>query len=218
MEAVIYSTIIAPEDDQSFLTRFHAFLKSLPVFDILRIETYISKEDRNVAKLIKKNNRGQSGFIANDPSTYYEHYHQREEEEETSLLEEEATTLLMEEQEEETTLLEEGTVLLKENSIMESPHYASLTRIVNNECIDINKPVFRIGKERSYVDYFVSNNQTVSRSHADIITRADCYFIYDHNSTNHTYVNDTMVPIKMEIQIYDGDLLRLANEEFIFHT
>lgn len=47
----------------------------------------------------------------------------------------------------------------------------NLIRVKTNEKIIINKPVFRIGKEKSYVDYFVSDNTAVSRSHANIVTR-----------------------------------------------
>lgn len=62
-----------------------------------------------------------------------------------------------------------------------------LLRIKNNERIELNKPVFRIGKERSYVDYFVSDNTAVSRSHANIINKDNEFYIVDTNSTNHTY-------------------------------
>lgn len=217
MEAIIYSTNVTTDSDQTFLNRFHTFLNSLPGFDTARIEAYISKEDQNVAKQIKKNNRGQSGFITDNPRDYYEHYYQGVDSEATGILEED-TMLLMDEQDDVTTLLEEETTILEENQTVECIHYATLLRVVNNECIDINKPVFRIGKERSYVDYFVSDNQAVSRSHADIITRGDRYFIYDQSSTNHTFVNEIMIPMRQEIEIYDGDRLRLANEEFVFHT
>lgn len=67
-----------------------------------------------------------------------------------------------------------------------------LLRIKNNERIELNKPVFRIGKERSYVDYFVSDNTAVSRSHANIINKDNEFYIVDTNSTNHTYVNHTV--------------------------
>lgn len=67
------------------------------------------------------------------------------------------------------------------------PH---LLRNKNNEIINLTKPVFRIGKEKSYVDYFVSDNTAVSRSHANIITRGNKYYIVDTNSTNHTFVNE----------------------------
>ena len=66
------------------------------------------------------------------------------------------------------------------------------------------------------MDYFVSNNNAVSRSHADIITRGKKYFILDLNSKNRTYINDQMIPIQCEIEIRNGDHLKLGNEEFVF--
>ncbi len=107
----------------------------------------------------------------------------------------------------ETSLLVESTV-----------HYPTLFRVSNEETIYINKPVFRIGKERSYVDYFVSNNNAVSRSHADLIVRGDRCFVVDLNSKNRTYINGRMLPIHFETELFEGDRLRLGNEEFIFHA
>lgn len=95
--------------------------------------------------------------------------------------------------------------------------FPTLFRVLTEETISINKPVFRIGKERSYVDYFVTNNIAVSRSHADIITHGSKYFVKDLNSKNHTYINNHELPIYMEVEIHDGDRLKLGNEEFIFN-
>lgn len=95
--------------------------------------------------------------------------------------------------------------------------FPTLFRVLTEETISINKPVFRIGKERSYVDYFVTNNIAVSRSHADIIMRGSKYFVKDLNSKNHTYINNHELPIYMEVEIHDGDRLKLGNEEFIFN-
>lgn len=89
-------------------------------------------------------------------------------------------------------------------------------RLLTNETFLINKPVFRIGKEKSYSDYFVANNNMVSRSHADIIARGGRYFIVDLNSKNRTFVNETPIPAQQETEIHDGDAIRLANEEFEF--
>lgn len=96
------------------------------------------------------------------------------EDEATGLLDDfdEATGLLSDE--------DEATGLLCENNA--NIHYPSLFRVLSNEVISVNKPVFRLGKERSYVDYFVTNNIAVSRSHADIITRGNRYFVKDLNS------------------------------------
>lgn len=120
----------------------------------------------------------------------------------------------------ETTVLSSGgnigeTTVLGASSaeVQIKPH---LIRMKNNERISLNKPVFRIGKERSYVDYFVSDNTAVSRSHANIITRDGQYFIVDTNSTNHTYVNGGMIQSNVETPLSHGAKIRLANEEFEF--
>lgn len=93
------------------------------------------------------------------------------------------------------------------------PH---LIRAKNGEKIYINKPFFRIGKEKSYVDYFIGDNTAVSRSHANIVTNNDKFFIVDTNSTNHTFVNGSMIQSNIETPINHGDKIRLGNEEFEF--
>lgn len=109
----------------------------------------------------------------------------------------------------------ETTVLsVANNSVQSVVPY--LIRSKNNEKILLNKPVFRIGKERSYVDYFVGDNTAISRSHANIVTRDGEYFVVDTNSTNHTFVNGTMINSNEEIKINHSDKIRLGNEEFEF--
>ena len=73
-----------------------------------------------------------------------------------------------------------------------------------------------MGKEKSYVDYFISDNTAISRSHANVISRDGEYFVVDTNSTNHTYVNGMMIQSNVETKIDDGARIRLANEEFEF--
>lgn len=92
-----------------------------------------------------------------------------------------------------------------------------LTREKNHAKIYLNKPVFRIGKEKSYVDYFIGDNSAISRSHANVISRNGEYFIVDTNSTNHTYVNGNMIQSNVETKIVHGAKIRLANEEFTFN-
>lgn len=93
------------------------------------------------------------------------------------------------------------------------PH---LIRVKSGEKIYINKPFFRIGKEKSYVDYFIGDNTAVSRSHANIVTDNDKFIIVDTNSTNHTFVNGTMIRSNVDTPIHHGDKIRLGNEEFEF--
>lgn len=216
METIIYAAKPTQENDMEYISRFTYFLQNLKSLDMQKIEQYIKKEDRDVVNALKKNS-GQSGFITNKQKERMEHYDRETEEEDTDLLvdsDDELTDFLNEEESEETTFLtdEEETGLLYEDDI----HYATLVRTLTEERIKINKQVFRLGKERSYVDYFV-NNSAVSRSHADIITRGNCYYVNDLNSKNHTYINGKMLPVKCEIEIHDGDRLKLGNEEFVFY-
>ena len=99
---------------------------------------------------------------------------------------------------------------------MQSLQGAFLLRMKNNERIPLNKPVFRIGKERSYVDYFIGDNPAISRSHVNIINRDGNYFVVDTNSTNHTFVNGNMIQSNVEVPLTHGTCLRLGNEEFEF--
>lgn len=216
MEAVMYS-VKPGEDAGDSVAKYADFLKTQNMFAPDLIEAFISEEETSVGKQIRRYHMSQSSTLHRGGMTGNEAYYSgMADDEATGLLDQEATGLLAE----ETALLEEeATGLLDENQIPGyQVHFASLTRCVTGEEIAINKPVFRIGKERSYVDYFVDSNQAVSRSHADIITRGGRYYVYDQNSVNHTYINDKMLPVKLEVEIHDGDYLRLANEEFIFHV
>lgn len=91
-----------------------------------------------------------------------------------------------------------------------------LTRIKTGEKININKPVFRIGKEKSYVDYFIADNTAISRSHVNIHTENGEYFVEDTNSTNHTYINGQLINSNVKVKLTSGDMVRLANEDFAF--
>ena len=113
---------------------------------------------------------------------------------------------------------DEGTVVLSDYnrpSEQEAPP-AKIVRRSTNETVLVNKHIFTIGKERAKVDYCVTNNKTVSRSHATIYRRGEGYFIVDNNSTNGTFVNNSRIPAQTEIKLNNGDLLRLSNEEFDF--
>ncbi|MCA1054934.1 FHA domain-containing protein [Rossellomorea aquimaris] len=130
----------------------------------------------------------------------------------------------------ETTVLggnEIGTTVLGEDDVggttvlgvnyYEEPTFPYLIREKSQEEISVNKPSFRIGKEKSYCDYFVSDNNAISRSHADIITKGNRYFIVDNNSTNKTYLDNQAIPVNQEVEIFSGTKLKLGNEEFVFY-
>ena len=98
-----------------------------------------------------------------------------------------------------------------------APSQPYLLRCKTGEKIPLNKPVFRIGKEKSYVDYCIADNKAISRSHANVIFKNGKYYVVDTNSTNHTYVNGKILPSNMEMEIAHGMKIRLADEEFEFH-
>lgn len=219
MESIIYATIPMPDQNPAYISQFMYFLNSLPEFNAEKIEQYIAKADRAVVNTIKKHAVGSSGFMTDKPRDYYEHYEEKKntgDSEATGLLDDDEATGLLDD-DDATGLLndDEGTALLDESQ-MPIVQFPTLCRVLTGETVCINKPVFRIGKERSYVDFFVSNNNAVSRSHADIITRGQRYFVLDLNSKNRTYINDQVLPVQQEVEIFNGDRLRLANEEFTF--
>lgn len=110
----------------------------------------------------------------------------------------------------------EGTTVLGSEEL-EQPNFPYLIRCKNDEKVMVNKPSFRIGKEKKYSDYFIYDNSAVSRSHADIVTKGKRYYIVDLNSTNKTYVDGRVIAIKKEIEIFNNTKLRLADEDFIFY-
>lgn len=96
--------------------------------------------------------------------------------------------------------------------------FPTLIRTLTEEVIRIDKPVFRIGKEENCVDYIVTNNISISRSHADVISRGGKYFVFDLRSKNKSYINNRVLPAEHEVEIFNGDVLKLANEEFLFQV
>ncbi len=236
IESIVYAAIPLPNQNPDYISQFLYFINSLPRFNADAIEKYIAKVDRKVVNTIKQHASVSSGFMTDKPKDYYAHLDEKKgegndnepadyidddaptdllDEEKTGLLDEDAPTGHLDEGE-ETGLLsdEEGTALLDESGT--DIQYPTLCRVLTGETIVINKPVFRIGKEHSYVDFFVSNNNAVSRSHADIITRGQRYFVIDLNSKNRTFINNQALPVQQEVEIFNGDRLKLANEEFVF--
>ena len=120
----------------------------------------------------------------------------------------------------ETTVLDGGmsgeTTVLNPSQLENKPS-AYLVRLRYNERVPITGNVFRIGKERSSVNYFISDNTAISRNHASIVIKNYRYYIIDNNSTNHTFVNGQQIPSNYEVEIINNMKIRLANEDFEFH-
>ncbi|WP_432663228.1 DUF6382 domain-containing protein [Wukongibacter baidiensis] len=89
---------------------------------------------------------------------------------------------------------------------------------MNNGMMDkvtITKSNFIIGRLPNYVDYLLENN-SIGRTHAEIIEIEGQYFIKDLNSKNGTFVNGAKIDSNKEYQIGNGDKVKFANIEYTF--
>lgn len=91
-----------------------------------------------------------------------------------------------------------------------------LVRKSNGEKIKISKPEFVIGKELRRVDYCISDNSSISRTHAKLRVRSGRCYISDLGSTNCTFVNGTKLSPNQEVILSKGDIIKLSDEEFTF--
>ena len=106
------------------------------------------------------------------------------------------------------------TTILSDMVINTTVPYIIRTR--TSERISILKSPFRISKENSSVDYFIADNTAISRNHAQIISENGRYYVIDNGSKNHTYVNGKMIPVETKVEIFPGNKIYFANEEFTF--
>lgn len=233
---IAYAAVFQLDEDTQFINDFMKFLQNMERYSATEIEQYILKKYPETYKQVKREQP--KSTVLHSKAWSQE---QDDDDMDTALLEDDDdmdTILLMEDEDMDTGLLEEDedmdTMLLMEDEDMdtclldeEEPQtvllneevrkYPYLIRMTTYEQVEVNKPVFRIGKEKSYVDYFIANNNAVSRLHADIIEKNNSYYIKDNNSTNKTYVNGTIVIAGQEVEIRDGDQIMIANETFEFH-
>lgn len=91
-----------------------------------------------------------------------------------------------------------------------------LVRKRTGEKIVINRDIFKLGKDAAYVDYFVDDNPTISRNHADIICQKDGFYVKDKGSLNHTFIDGKKLAPEKPVKLAPGSLLQLADEVFEF--
>lgn len=99
---------------------------------------------------------------------------------------------------------------------LEHEKVAYIIRKSTKEKILINRNIFKLGKDAAYVDYCIKNNPTVSRNHADIVRKADGYYLVDKGSLNHTFVDGKKLEPDEYRKLRNGCLFQLANEVFQF--
>lgn len=92
---------------------------------------------------------------------------------------------------------------------------ACLVHIRSGEEIPIQKEVFVIGKDKAIADLVISN-KTISRKHAEIITKGAHYFLKDNHSTNQTFLGGKPIKPDTNVEIFSGSIIKFSNEEYRF--
>lgn len=235
VEAFVYSS--KPVNGDDYISTFAYFYRKQAGFNPKAIERYIEKEECKVFQLLD-GKKIQVPHIAVSSQESCSGASVGKGEYKTS---DPDDTVLGDELPSDDTLLRDDTLLGEEDTLLgktedetllgncsgddEETAYLVpktdtvspfLRRVSTNEVIRITKPSFRIGTKESEVDYVVRNNNTISRSHADIIVERGEYFVYDLSSKNKTYVNDRVIPVQTRVQIYPNDIIRLSDEDFAF--
>lgn len=196
IENIIYTMTPVINEDTNYISRFMYYVRSFHGFNGNAIEKYISREERAVVNVLK-----------NKAVTMQQ------------TMQQQIMQQVMQGSMDGTTVLSDDGISVQQIQQMQpvNYHFASLTRQVTGEKIELGKPSFVLGKNPEKSDYAVADNTNISRVHAVITTRNGRYYVMDQNSTNGTFINGRIIKAWQETEILPGDCLMLANEEFIFN-
>ncbi len=196
IEYIIYTMTPVINEDTNYISRFMYYVRSFHGFNGNAIEKYISREERAVVNVLK-----------NTAVTMQQ------------TMQQQIMQQVMQGSMDGTTVLSEDGISVQQIQQMQpvNYHFASLTRQVTGEKIELGKPSFVLGKNPEKSDYAVADNTNISRVHAVITARNGRYYVMDQNSTNGTFINGRIIKAGQETEILPGDCLMLANEEFIFN-
>ena len=202
IENIIYTMTPVINEDTNYISRFMYYVRSFHGFNGNAIEKYISREERAVVNVLK-----------NKAVTMQQQIMQQQ------TMQQQTMQQVMQGSMDGTTVLSDDGISVQQIQQMQpvNYHFASLTRQVTGEKIELGKPSFVLGKNPEKSDYAVAGNTNISRVHAVITTRNGRYYVMDQNSTNGTFINGRIIKAGQETEILPGDCLMLANEEFIFN-
>lgn len=202
IENIIYTMTPVINEDTNYISRFMYYVRSFHGFNGNAIEKYISREERAVVNVLK-----------NKAVTMQQQIMQQQ------TMQQQIMQQVMQGSMDGTTVLPDDGISVQQIQQMQpvNYHFASLTRQVTGEKIELGKPSFVLGKNPEKSDYAVADNTNISRVHAVITTRNGRYYVMDQNSTNGTFINGRIIKAGQETEILPGDCLMLANEEFIFN-
>ena len=196
IENIIYTMTPVINEDTNYISRFMYYVRSFHGFNGNAIEKYISREERAVVNVLK-----------NKAVTMQQ------------TMQQQIMQQVMQGSMDGTTVLSDDGISVQQIQQMQpvNYHFASLTRQVTGEKIELGKPSFVLGKNPEKSDYAVADNTNISRVHAVITMRKGRYSVMDQNSNNGTFINGRIIKAGQETEILPGDCLMLANEEFIFN-
>ena len=206
IENIIYTMTPVINEDRNYISRFMYYVRSFHGFNGNAIEKYISREERAVVNVLK-----------NKAVTMQQTMQQQIMQQQT--MQQQTMQQVMQGSMDGTTVLSDDGISVQQIQQMQpvNYHFASLTRQVTGEKIELGKPSFVLGKNPEKSDYAVADNTNISRVHAVITMRNGRYYVMDQNSTNGTFINGRIIKAGQETEILPGDCLMLANEEFIFN-
>lgn len=199
IENIIYTMTPVINEDTNYISRFMYYVRSFHGFNGNAIEKYISREERAVVNVLK-----------NKAVTMQQQIMQQQ------TMQQQIMQQVMQGSMDGTTVLSDDGISVQQMQPV-NYHFASLTRQVTGEKIELGKPSFVLGKNPEKSDYAVADNTNISRVHAVITMRNGRYYVMDQNSTNGTFINGRIIKAGQETEILPGDCLMLANEEFIFN-
>lgn len=87
-----------------------------------------------------------------------------------------------------------------------------LSAIDDNYSFEIKAGNTLVGRENSMQDYLI-NKSYVSRKHAEFIVEDTKLFIKDCGTTNHSFVNNNIIPINEKVELHNGDVISLGGKE-----
>jgi hypothetical protein len=91
-----------------------------------------------------------------------------------------------------------------------------LVRRTTGEVIDLVGESIRVGRKEGFVDYVVRDNKLISGIHAEFTNIGTGWALTDLNSTNHVRINEVQLDPSLAYELNNGDVIRLANENFDF--
>ncbi|MDR0788727.1 MAG: FHA domain-containing protein [Bifidobacteriaceae bacterium] len=92
-----------------------------------------------------------------------------------------------------------------------------LVHVADGAVIEITRESFSVGRSAEYNDYVIDWNTNISTTHGLIQRIEDIFVLQDLNSRNKVYHNNVELSPMDPVTLADGDSVKFADEEYIFH-